>query len=157
MPENEVFEDNISGNEYDTVVLNDGHLFLYNSDSEESCVVSLSCEDWIDKNEQTISILYNILASSEFGSLASFSDFCEYLVYASRYGKTNIQSWLDHCDDFTYKMTGCRNPSKKEFCAHYLPDLLKLYMLLDRNSEFCIGKVESFMNFIYNFSHHVLY
>ena len=138
-------------NEYDQVVFDDGRVYIYNSESEEEEVDAyLSPEDWISENEAVLQELYTDFKEFPLGEKATYSDLCEYIYYGEIIvGKSDIDVWISEATNYAYKMPNLKHPSMKEFAAHYFHEIIDIYTFLDRNSDFCIGPCEDFIDFLY--------
>lgn len=143
-------------NEYDHVVFDDGKIYTYNSDSESDEDVYVSVEDWIMQNDDVLRDTYNDLKMFELGNYATYSDFCEYMHYGSLCGRSNIDDWEAQAETFGTKLYGIPKSTMKEFAAHYYYDILIMYRFIERNTELCVGPVEDFITYLYDYSEHNL-
>ena len=154
----QIFDDTITDpNEYEYVFFNDGNTFFCNSDSdEEKKKKTIYVEEWIDNNLFQLSNVYNDYKNFDLGQKASFSDFCEYIFYSEHVQMSDIDNWIEEIDNYTNKIFGVHNATMREFAAHFYKELIAMYTFLERNSTFCIGPMEDFIDFIYLYSEHVL-
>jgi len=147
-------------NEYETVLFYNDRVFLINSEEESSDneLVSLNPEIFIDKNSNELSAMYNDTSMDNLCTRASYSDFCEYIVYCKSYGNnfTDILTWLEEAPHYAFKMYNNRKPSRREFAAHYIHEILDLYCYLHRNYDYNLGLVIDFIDYCYIYSDHLL-
>lgn len=141
-------------NEYDLVIFDDGKLYLYNSDDESVESQTLLTEEaWIEKYECNLKNIFNEFKELPLSDGCTFPDFCEYIYYADILcGKSDINIWINEMNNYKYKFTNLKNPSIKEFSAHYYEEIVEMYTFLERNSSFCIGLVEDFIHFIWTYT-----
>jgi len=143
-------------NEYEYIYFDNGKICIVNSDDEPEGMAKVSIEDWIDKNNDVLQSLFDDFGNFPLCTKASFSDFCEYIHYGELTKYSDIQLWIDEMENYSFKMYNLSKPSLKEFAAHYYETIIDMYTFLERNSSFCIGPVEDFIDFVYLYSHNEL-
>ena len=151
-----VDESILDPNEYDHVIFDDGKIYTYNSDSESEEDVYVTVEDWISQNEDVLRETYSDLQMFDLGKYATYSDFCEYMHYGTLCGRSDIVDWSAHAEVYAMKLYGIRKGTLKEFAAHYYYEILDMYNFIERNSGLCVGPVEDFITYLYDYSHHSL-
>lgn len=141
-------------NEYDQVIFDDGKLYLYNSDDESvESQTFLTEEEWVEKYDYHLKVIFYEFKELPLSDGCEFTDFCEYIYYADVLsGKSDIDIWIDEMNNYKYKFKNLKNPTIKEFAAHYYEDIIETYRFLQRNSSFCIGLVEDFIDFIWTYA-----
>jgi hypothetical protein len=154
----EYIDDNVlDPNEYEYVYFNDGKLIVYHSDDDDDVPLPAdTSEDWITKHEDILRYLYEGLHEHELGNKATFSDFCEFMLYVSVYHKTDIADWIMHAETYAFNFKYMKNPTVKEFAAHYLHQIIDMYRFLHENSYLNIGPVKHFIDYLYIYSDCVL-
>jgi hypothetical protein len=155
----EYLDDNLlNPNEYDHVFFENSRIYLYNSDDEkdEEVFSYKTAEDWIDENEEELTYIFDGLKNFPLCEHASYSDFCEFMLYVSNYNKSDISDWITHAAQFQFTFTNLKNPTLREFTAHHLYNILDMYMYIETNSNFNIGPVKHFIDYVYIYSDHHL-
>ena len=153
----EFIDDNIlDPNEYEHVFFDDGHIYVYGSDSDEEYIKEFSIEDWISKNTDELRAMYDDLKYFYFCEYASFSDFCEYVYYGEHTQVSDIDLWKQEAHNITCSFSGARKSSLRMFAAHNLLKILDMYSYYQNNYSFCMGPVEDFITMVYDYSTHRL-
>ena len=105
-----------------------------------------------EQNEEELYILHNELKEFDLCEKASFSDFCEFMLYVSEYKNSDIDEWCTYALEHEFKYVNHRNPTFKEFTSHHLMEILKIYNYITTNSEFSLGPVKHFAEYAYIYS-----
>lgn len=141
-------------NEYDQVIFDDGKLYIYNSDDEsDESQTFLTETEWVEKYENILKTIFYEFKELPLSDGCNFTDFCEY-IYNSEIlcGKSDINVWISEMNNYKYKFSNLKNPTIKEFAAHYYEEIIEMYTFLERNSPFCIGLVQNFIRFIWTYT-----
>jgi hypothetical protein len=147
---------NSYNNEYDIVHFNNGKIFVvpddnYDSDEYEE----FDPEQFIDYNSKELYFMYNDLKQmsymNEFAETATFSDFCEYIIY-SRHNTSDFPSWQGQFKNFACKYYNCHKISLKLFIQHYYTELLQHYSYFYHNFSFNLGYFRDWCEFCFMYS-----
>ena len=78
------------------------------------------------------------------------------MSHASSLNLTDFDVWTEEADKYAVKLYGIPNSRMKEFAAHYYFEILDMYKFIERNSGLCVGLVEDFVSYLYDYSEHLL-
>ena len=155
-------------NDYDTLHFDASRILLVSEDDTEQesptdsakRIFDVMPDHWISEHQDILLDIHDdVIKMSQMTTLLDgldFQTFCEYMEYVNVYA-ADMQ---DTCDwdnpnvlDHVCKMPRKRNPTFKQFVAHYLEELLELYGYLLRTNEYYdFGCFECFIELCHQYS-----